>query len=480
MLDTSDGRPRLLFTGGAAKLTIGGLAAVRLAIDGQPILVDGHAKVVWPVTNYLAHLRIFGREQSTIEVYARQLLDYWHFLHDSRLVWKLADDSFLRLWREHLVEVRKIKRRTFNAYLSTVVDFYKHAQAKRWGHNLIGVNDLEKGLAFRISMEAKTKKNGTEYEVSSLRYKTVENPESYFPPTPVIDAITASIAAAKRAALAERDLIIVEFKRRVGLRRSEVLRITRHQIPTLDEIDEFEDNQLICNANVDEPASSAGMKMEIVSSKSGGRIDVVYVPPSLMRRAREWVDTYRRELVTLRRCTGHIAKDPDQLFISWKTGAALRGQSFTNMFKSAAKMAQETAEQEGEIDPRHSEARPHHLRGEAITNTLVDVLASGMKPTEALLYAQVFARHKNFSTTERYLHFAQMLQGERKRISHEVAQQRDATVQQQTIHDHCNILLASLTSELAPPQLELLMRLVQMLREPSVTVPGIDVVNVKS
>jgi site-specific recombinase XerD len=480
MLNTSDGRPRLLFTGSAAELTIGGVAAVRLAIRGQPILIDGHAKVVWPVTNYLAHLRVFGRAQSTIDVYARQLLDYWHFLHDSRLAWELADDSFLRLWREHLGEIRKIKRSTFNTYLSTVVGFYKHAQAKRWGHNIIGVNDLEKGHAFRISMETKTRKDGTGYEVSSLRYRTAENPEPYFPPAPVIDAITVTIATSKRAALSERDLIIVEFMRRVGLRRSEVLRITRHQIPTLDAIDEFEDDQLIRNAGVDEPASPAGMKMEIVSSKSGGRIDVVYVPPSLMRRTREWADTYRRELVTLRRGTGHIAKDPDELFLSWKTGTALKGQSFTNMFKSAARRAQETAEQEGGIDPRHSEARPHHLRGEAITNALVDVLETGMNQTEALLYAQIFGRHKNFGTTERYLNFAHMLQDERKRISREVAQQRDATVQQQTIRDHCNILLASLANDLAPGQLELLMRLVQMLREQSVAVPGIDAVIVKS
>jgi integrase len=480
MLDTSDGRPRLIFTGSAAELTIGGIAAVRLAIGGQPILIDGHAKVVWPVTNYLAHLRVFGREESTIDVYARQLLDYWHFLHDSRFAWELADDSFLRLWREHLRKVRKIKKATFNTYLSTVVGFYKHAQAKRWGQNLVGVNDLLKGHAFRISMETKIRKDGTEYEVNSLRYKTAENPEPYFPPTSVIDAIAATIATSKREALSERDLIIVEFKRRVGLRRSEVLRITRHQIPTLDEIDEFEDNQIIRYANEDEPASPVGIKMEIVSSKSGGRIDVVYVPPSLMRRTREWIDTYRRELVTLRRGTGHIAKDPDELFISWKTGAALRGQSFTNMFKSAAKKAQEVAEQEGEIDPRHSETRPHSLRGEAITNSLVVVLELGMNPTEALLYAQVFGRHKDFRTTQRYLNFAQMLQGERKRISREVAYQRDATVQQQTIRDHCDILLASLANDLRPAQLELLMRLVQILREQSVTVPGSNAVIVTS
>jgi integrase len=471
------GRPRLLFSGDTAEFTIGGITPTRISIGGQPILVDGYNNVVWPVTNYLRHLRIFGREQSTIAVYASQLLDYWHFLHDSRLAWDLADDHFLRLWRNHLEHSREIKKSTFNEYLSTVTGFYKYAQSRQFGRDLIGVNDLRKGTIFRITMEIKIRKDGTEVEVSSLRYKTTETPEPYFPPTPVINAITATIATSKRPALAERDLIITEFKRRVALRRIEVLGIRRNQIPDLDEIDTFEDRQIAADSgNDDELVPLSGYPMKIVSAKSGGREDLVYVPPALLRRTREWMDEHRCNIVARRRRTGHLTEDPQELFISSKTGAVLKAQSITNSFKIPAGKTQRAAEKQGDIDPRHSLARPHHLRAEAITNHLVGLLESGMEQTAALFRIQVFARHKRFKSTERYLKLAQMIQEANRSASNEWTKRSNAVVQQRAEEDHRNISLALLTRDLSPEEIEVVTRLIQLLGKRTITSSTIEAI----
>jgi integrase len=397
----------------------------------------------------------------------------------TRLAWHLADDTFLRLWRDYLVKKRRIKKSTFNAYLSTVLGFYKHAQGMGWARGLIGVNDFAKGEFYRIAMHIETRDDGREVEFSPLRIKTTEEPEPYFPPKRVIDEITASIAISKRPALAERDLLIVEWLRRCGLRRREALWLTRSLIPTLEEIDAFED-ALVGGAsdNDDDHVPLTGYPIKITSAKSGGRPDMIFVQPELLRRTRRWLDGGRREILGLKRGPH---RDPSEIFISAKTGTVLIPQSVTNLFKTAACHAQKAAKEQGERDPQHSLAHPHNLRAEAITDQLVGRLDAGMEQTTALFETQVFARLASREVMEKhYLKLAQRMLENNKAAARDWSDKSNTDVKERAEIDHQSIQLGAehlrraqgierILEDMSPHNVNLVARLLRMLAEGLIT-----------
>ena len=100
-----------------------------------------------------------------------------------------------------------------------------------------------------------------------------------------------------------------------GVRREEILRIRRSQLPTADQLADVID--------LDEP-------WQIVIVRKGGATWAINPPPDLILRTLNWINHGRAEIVANCRKTIVGYKEPDIVFISSRTGKPLHPDSLTS------------------------------------------------------------------------------------------------------------------------------------------------------
>lgn len=389
--------PRCLYVGRGTKLD-------GFDMGRQPIFLVG-ARVHWAATNWLRLLRENGRAPSTIETYRAIVLDFLLSVHDSGLSWEQVDNGFLIQWRRHLVSDRGITEKTFNGYLHVVISLYRWAQSAHWIENVVGEEKTPAGHQFPIRL-MKTGRSGT--LVSTLRFATPRQTSTTLPDESVLEDIEIEVSSGRqRPELAERDLIMIEWMRKVGLRPIEVLDIQCSQIPNLAVIERLLD--ATGGSDEGEPVSR-GYRMTIRRAKRGGRRPI-HVPLELLQRTREWIDGPRRAILQRKRSAGY--RSPPEVFISHKTGQVLKRQALTNMYISARNKAARNAVVRKAVvhsPVQHAEARLYHLRHRAITDQYVERRLAGYDEDQAKLLVEEFAGHQPGSTsTDRYIHIGNAL-----------------------------------------------------------------------
>jgi integrase len=399
----------------------------------QPVILAGR-RVNWAATNWLRYLRENGRKPSSIETYRAVLQDFLIAVYDSDLTWAQVDDSFLREWRENLISDRGIKKATFNDYLDTVIRFYRWAQEAHWVENIVGEGISPAGLPYPISLKVRSP-NKPDGLVSKVKFDTERESVPAMPSPDVLEDINCEIATGKAdERLIERDLLMMELYRKLGLRRSEALRLTGRQLPSLASIEAM----IEAGKTSDDPYEGLGYRVVISRSKRGGIREII-IPLELLRRLREWIDGPRREIISELLSRGIISSRPAEIFVSAKTGKALSGRAVTNLYtlargRAAVRVARQRKVVRSPVP--HGKARLHHLRHMAITDQYIARRMAGMDEAFALALTREFAGHAPGSrATEIYVHVGDRLLPERIEEERRLAAQRDSDVRARWIDD---------------------------------------------
>jgi len=349
-----------------------------------PIIMERDFRVNLAATTFLREMYLANYALLTITHYAKILLDFFTLLQNSKIEIFQITDSDLLTWRAYLLNGRKITTRTFKAYIGVVLDFYWWSQQNGFTSLMIGKNDSEKKVFFRINAEPVTRPNGKVRLNTKLRDASTPSLPSKIraPSNASLDAVKAAVWDAPIAWIARRNGVALEWLHESGVRRDELVNLPLSEIPKRDVLDKRVD---------------AGKPFIVTLTRTkGDKKRDVQVTSSLMARTRNWIDFDRDKAIATKKASGVLDEDDGLVFISHKTGRGLTAQAFTNLVGIAA------------VRAGHPEISPHLFRHRQITELLVRKLRSGMDTEAALLQTMDHAGHARLSTTSIYLHVAQI------------------------------------------------------------------------
>jgi hypothetical protein len=328
----------------------------------------------------------------TVHQYARIIVDFLCVLDEAnggkgvQLV-ELNDD-ILNRWRVSQLQHRDVGVKVFRERLTLILRFILYAQNNGWIPRILG-DQLDDPIIIR-------------WEGHRMRHTlhegTAQKPEPELKAHEDLRSLDAQIELESKKVLTKKSRgLLSKVSRAAALRRSEVLRLTVDNIPSKVSLERLKRRVA---AGSGEPIVS----FKIVSSKKGG-LKEISISLTLAIELRKHIDTERAELL---RGKGISAKDVRVIFLSQKTGVALKPQSVTNSYKRAARAAANRLGQ-----PNLKEISPHDERHRGITDFAKTCLASGVSPAETMYKVLKFGRLSRLSTAHTYVHLAEKEMGRR-------------------------------------------------------------------
>lgn len=322
--------------------------------------------LVWPdgidvaASDWLRTIVVeYGLASSSAREYAKIIRPFLRFCRERKRAWHSVDDNFLIVWREHLHRTLKTSVNRVNAALKTIFAFYRWAEEKkriRFQVGIYAVDELPVELqhtSFPISAKRNFSK-GRHGRIFGSWTTTLTlsgaKQESRMRHTPTESEIQELHKIAVERLQGERDSLMFSWAEEVGSRRAEFLRICKSHMPSADTIADLIEN--------DEP-------WVIMVTRKGGKTKPLTVPCDLIIRTQDFIEFGRSEIV--KRCQKEVVgyREPDEVFLSSKTGLALHPDSVTSI-------GRQTFRQAG-----ISKANVHRLRARFAVRTietLVDAL----------------------------------------------------------------------------------------------------------
>lgn len=336
-------------------------------INGQPW--PGIPTLVWrdgidePASDWFRALVIdYGIAPSSAKEYAKILRPFLRFCRARKRGWDSVDDKFLIAWRENLHRTFAANSTRVNSALKVIFAFYRWAEEKRRIRYRVGIysqDELPESLrqiAFPISAK-KIFSKGSHGRVfgSWTTPLTITNNSvgSRVRHTPTEEEIRKLHELSVERVQGERDSLMLSWAEETGSRRSEFLRICRSHMPTSDAIAELIEK--------DEP-------FIVYIKRKGGGTKPINVPIDLILRTQDFIEFGRSEIVE--HCRKELVgyREPDEVFLSSKTGLALHPDSVTSIGRRTFRQA------------GIERANVHRLRARyavRIIETLVDALFDG-------------------------------------------------------------------------------------------------------
>jgi integrase len=247
--------------------------------------------------------------------------------------------------------------------------------------------------------------------VSALRPRQQVTSILPTPDTPEIGRLHAAVDAAANSDVAERNHLLIDWYLQVGLRRMEWQALTLGQIPLWDSI---------------YAASAKTHAVEVLlNTTKGGRPRHVGALPELLERTREYIETPRKKIVDRFRAKYGVAyNEPDEVFLSNKTGEALEPKAISNLLNQLFELA-------------YVDGHGHRLRATYLTRLfeaemMIEQARVSSHPGEKLqidfelVLRRVAERagHRHIDSLRPYLTLA------RKRLARQVGTEQLLTIQQ--------------------------------------------------
>jgi integrase len=376
-----------------------------------PLLVNHDCRIIEVASDWLRHLMIMRRmASSSARQFAYHLKYWWTYLNREGLVWDEVNDHIMLKWRDQCL--LKDEPATVNGYVSTVFRMYLWAEQNGYTSGLIGEADFARKVRPPLSVEIKSRPNGRRNAVktysSPLLIKTTAKP---LRPTPTNDQITEVHKALDKIYGDNRDLmirdgLILTWEEMTGVRRAEVLSLKRSQIPSWDEINALDETNETAEINV---------------TGKGGKRRVIWATADLLGQTRDYIEEERKAIVRRwRRRLSSSYKDPQEIFLSSKTGSPLHPDTTSQKFAEAFREAGVAGS-------------GHRVRARFLTNLVERIyerdferLGSVPDLTSVLLPAAQIAGHSDVRTLQPYLAIARkrltgMTTAERKALAEEKA-----------------------------------------------------------
>jgi site-specific recombinase XerD len=299
---------------------------------GVPLLVDADDHFVDPVCDYLRARVVYGGlNVSSARTYAEHILHFWSYLQSRELPYDEVNDEALLEWFNTQKGATDATR---GARCNAVFDLYVWLEREGYVHRMVRIPGFNDDEPFRPQLSSRPARIGSQRHngsklgiVSALRPRQ----QSTAPlPTPDTDDIGRLHAAVDRAAnldVAERNHLLLDWYLQAGVRRMEWRSLTLAQVPPWDVIDAA-------------AASMHAIEIALMTTK-GGRPRHAGALPELLERTREYIEGPRRQLVErFKRKLGNAYREPDEVFLSNKTGAPMEPKAISNLLKPLFEQAQ--------------------------------------------------------------------------------------------------------------------------------------------
>lgn len=301
-----------------------------------------------------------GASPSSVDMYANVIRSFGAFRRRRRVLWTSVDDSLLKDWKSDLA-TRGIGPQRINTCLRTVFRFYQWAELKKRLKYHVGIYDPKdlpvelEGTIFPISAIKIYTKKGTRRASSWTTPLTVRvrSQSEGKRNTPTEDQIRVLHHAAMSQEHGERNSLMLSWAEEVGARRAEFLQVKVSDLPSLDQLSDLIER--------DEPWT-----VDVV--RKGGRNAKILVPTDLILRTWDYVEGSRSEIVRKFKSQTKAYREPDEIFLSSKTGQVLHPDSVTSIGRRLFRCA----------DIRN--ANVHRLRARyavRVVETLLDAVFDG-------------------------------------------------------------------------------------------------------
>jgi integrase len=377
--------------------------------SGLPLLIDSENRIIEAPSDWLRYLRVIRREAAdSVRQYAYHLKYWWSYLSRAGVAWDAVDDFIMMNWRDEFLQ-RGCDEEVVNRYLSTVFRMYLWAERNSYTHNLIGESDVERSIIPPLTVHIRIGHNKVRSCSSPLLIRTTAKP---ILPTPTNDDITKVHEALEELYggnidLMIRDGLVLSWMEQTGSRRAETLSLKRSQIPGWDEILVLE---------------KTGEKKEITVIGKGSKRRLLWVGADLLSQTRDYIEEEREAVAArLRGRFGSSYKNPDEIFLSSKTGLPLHPDSISQKFAKAFRKAGVAGS-------------GHRVRARFLTNLAVNTferefekLGSIPDLTSTLLPVAQIAGHSDVNTLKAYLAFGV------KRLLRQTAAERASAAEDKAI-----------------------------------------------
>jgi integrase len=358
--------------------------------EGLPIIHDENGKIYDEQTNYLRYLAVHrGQAAGTVYEVAKGLKEHLNVMFAQGKEWRETSHDILLQWRNWYIGDRRDQRykRIINNKLSFIYQFLIWAEKNSFCSGVIGPFHVDDRKAYPVVIDiASADRSGFAMEYRfPLKYRTLRDIDSRNASAEEIDNLFVELANESDQNLAQRNILIGNWAEGPGLRLHEILALNITQLPSIE--------------RAQEALRQFSMMSMMLTVTKGGKQRVAILRPKLV------IDTWN--YINGARCIVARNKevnswDGSKVFISHRSGAALKPNTITKIFSEKQKILGIT------------NASIHHLRSVAITN-FVRLLFQQSKemgnehPDLAgiLLRAKEFAGHSNESTTMKYIRLEQ-------------------------------------------------------------------------
>lgn len=355
---------------------------------GIPLILDSKNKILEVPSVWLRHLVLNNKPVlSSIKQYAYQLKYWWIFIGDNGIKWDEVSDQTLRSWRDFML-AQGVDRKTINNYIITVFRFYLWAEKEKYVRDLIGEADISRDFYPPITVSKKRGKKLSNVFTTSLLFKTVPKP---ILPTPTSEQITIldkvlCESYGDNVCLFVRDSCIISWMQNCGLRRAEATSLKVSEIPDWNKLIDLEIEDDGANVRI----TGKGSKTRIVRARF-----------QLLMDTRHYIENERELIVNrFKQKYGLAYKEPNEVFLSSKTGKALHPDSISQKLAKVFRKA-------------GVEGSGHRIRARYATNQIEELFRAYYEKNRAmphdetilLLVAQLMG-HSNYRSLRPYLALA--------------------------------------------------------------------------
>lgn len=388
---------------------------------GIPLLVNYNNRIIEAPSDWLRHLILVRRKSlGSVRQFAYHLRYWWSYLNRRGYIWDTVSDFIFMNWLDEYRK-RNLNDEVVNGYASTVFRMYLWTERNGYTHGLIGEPDFENDVHPPLSIKVTDRRGFKTYTSPFLVQTTAKS----ILPTPTNDQITKV-----HEALAElykhnfhlmiRDALILSWMEQTGTRRTETLNLKMSQIPEWAEI-----------LTLDE----SGEKKELTVLGKGNKKRSILVGADLLSQTREYLEEERQVVLDhFIKLYGSVYKNPEEVFLSTKTGRVLHADSISQKFAKAFRKA-------------GVKGSGHRVRARFLTNLAVKTferelerLGSVPDLISTLLPVAQIAGHNRIETLIPYLDVA------KKRLLQKTVTERVAAAEERAIaaERHLNINLIRL------------------------------------
>lgn len=321
----------------------------------QYVLLDKNMRLVKPINDYLAYLRLRGKADNTQRAYARDLKVYFDYLENEQQEYDKVDISMIQDYVGYLrspsaggVFLYSDSKRTpttINRMLGTVYGFYCYQAAMNRIHNPILMKDINSPNSIFKNILVHTKQNN--YVKQSI-FKVKES--DYH-----IHLITQEEASRMYELLpTARDKMIFKLLLQTGARIGEVLALRIGNVPIPDN---------------SEPVSI----LPHVKSKGGYRD--IYIPTKLLEELDEYILQYRSS----------VSANHDFIFTVQQAQYRGKPVSYRGLYEVFRRIGKQAGINFKFHDTRHT--------------FVTGLVESGMD----ISVVRIIAGHKHVTTTQQYV-----------------------------------------------------------------------------